>query len=714
MTAEQPPPAAPAHPAPPVANNATNVGQIRSPEPFHLLCADRALREQLRLVLTALKTPGLVVHEPNQTAWDVVLQTAKILMVGPGLVLVGPPTAYLGAGKANKSPVDFLAAVSAVIKSAGKDSFTLLARLVPVFPDIEFREKRERLLQSVAKLGSPTAFILKKLDSVSTSAAPAYKKLVMEEHLKSRFGEIKAYLDEFLPNRGKLADLVAEQASERDLAERKRQAEEWMRKAAQAKSAKDWELAVVCCKKAIECRPEDPSAYLESGRVYVRLKKYPRAVHYFTQAEELARAIPTPNAEIGTVRVLQVAERLEAGDSPNSPEVLELLAEAVENFSQSLKKAVRMATLAPEDDPDRTAVFSRTAADVIRIDLAGLVGKKHAAVKALRAAVQEAYASLPGVDPENHDARGLLVLGLAAADEERYNVASDMLFRAAKDPQVFEEACRELTYFGAVLRRAKGPEAAVVHYGNLLALGPPNRAAVKYNLAVALITSGRELDAVQTLVEALVEDPSLPENDMFYKNPQLHPLLLGLGGVLTGLARSPAAQPSEGTIRVIGLEAKLTTLLADGLEKEAFSFLVRIVQAAPAFFKSESMTADKAVYAFIERKRDDCLKSSMPELAALGRALAGLCDARKLAKPSRRLIAYKKCRFEALKASRVGADHTVAAGLAAKAVHCYPEYVQTPEFAADPFMSDSVRRLVGLFAAVDPKRVSLTEPARQA
>jgi hypothetical protein len=57
--------------------------------------------------------------------------------------------------------------------------------------------------------------------------------------------------------------------------------------------------------------PDEPEAYLEGGRMLVKKRKYTAAMRMFRDAEAVAEDLPTPNQEIGLLRVAQVKDYLD-------------------------------------------------------------------------------------------------------------------------------------------------------------------------------------------------------------------------------------------------------------------------------------------------------------------------------------------------------------------------------------------------------------------
>ena len=462
--------------------------------------------------------------------------------------------------------------MSLILAKARKDEMRTLSKCVPVFADAQYAQKREQTLLSLYKYGISGAFILKKLEPLG-SMSPQLRKLRMEEQVMERYAEVREYLEGYLPYREDALSVLMEKKEERELSQRKAEAEQLLRQGREASAKGEFERAIAAYKKAIDLMPGEPSAYMESGRVYVRVKMYPQALYRFRQAEEVSKAIPEPNKEIGNVRILQVRERVARGESPTSTEILHLLDEAVQNFSAALAKAESLGPLHGEDGRQRNAeAVSRIAGELLKLNLAGILGKRHPKVRELGMLARDSFTRVAGDDVAELQPDQLLFLGLAALDEGDYRAAEDHFFQAAESRDHFSDACVEINYLGTVLRKRAGAKAAIPVYERLLGLDPPNRAAVNFNVAVAYAVEKRDLDGAAAIVRAVFADPDLPKNEMFYKNTQIYDTLRQVVRLFSKAARmASAALPPQDVVKALHIQDRLERAVTAKDDAEALS-----------------------------------------------------------------------------------------------------------------------------------------------
>ena len=282
----------------------------------------------------------------------------------------------------------------------------------------------------------------------------------MKEQVLERLEELGSYLTDYLPHMDGALEELVQKKEEMELTKRKEEAEALMREGQKAKSKRDFNKAIECFQKAIDLLPEDPSGYMESGRVFVHVKRYSKALLRFNQAGEISSTIPEPNKEIGNVRVLQARDRILRGESPTSPAVMELLQQAYEHYEIALKKAAAIKSLHPDDKRQRDVdAVSRIAGEMVKLNMKQLLGAKHTMALRFGNLAREAFSKV-GQEGQPPTPSQHLFLGIAAMDDASFKEAEDHLLEAAKDPDCFKDACNELTHMGILVRKHAGPQGS--------------------------------------------------------------------------------------------------------------------------------------------------------------------------------------------------------------------------------------------------------------
>lgn len=655
-------------------------------KPFHLYVMDRSLRDQLKVILEALKFSNVIVHKTPLSYFENARTLGQLLLTREGVFLVNPPGHAVSPGSKTRIPKDlpeYFETVKLVVGNTRRDVMKTLAKCVPVFTDIHFSQKRENTLITLAQYGISGAFILQKLDSLA-NLAPKMREIHAKEQLMERYREVRDYLTEYLPHReGKLEELK-ERQEERELSARKAESDQWIRQGHEARASGDWERAVQCFSKAIETYPQNPAAYMESGRTYVRLKRYPKALMRFAQAEEVAEGSPEPNKEIGMVRVLQAQERVRSGDAPDHPDVMQLLDDAMSNFQRSLDKAASIKPLNEEDHRQRDVeAVTRIAGELMKIDLKSKLGKNHPAVKKLGAMARTAFNKVANTEMDELPAGQLIFLGLAAIEDRNFTEAERLLFKAAREESHFAEACNEIIYMGTLVRKKEGPLRAIDIYNRLLDIDPPNKAAVNFNLAVAYAVEHKELESAGAIVRGLMLEPALAQNEMFYKNHQLYQVLETVVDLFDTVDQAKKrVKPPELVLKSVHFQERLERLILMGQQKDALVLTYNLARKIPEFFAREAVLANKTIVEFLQARIEMCRRAGKESLTWLAGFLEKFLERRKQANYPKRLIAYLRFKAEALKVLETGGERSEAAYFFTKAVMAHPEYTQSLEFYA--------------------------------
>ncbi|MBW1713311.1 MAG: tetratricopeptide repeat protein, partial [Deltaproteobacteria bacterium] len=460
------------------------------------------------------------------------------------------------------------------------------------------------------------------------------------------------------------------------------------------KQAGNYEQAIQCYKRAIEALPESPEPYLESGRMHVKLKQYPKALRRFKEASEIARDLPTPNQEIGIMRVLQVRELIEQGYSPQSSGIEEFLNEAADHFEISLDKASRIKPLHADDDPDRPEkAVLEVANEIFKTNLAELLGTDHPIAQKIDALVTSA------IFKASKDARqGLEPLRLISTAWYMFNSgqtgeAENFLFQAAKSEEYFEQACREINIMGTLLRVRQGPDQAIWLYERLLDLKPPNRAPINFNLAVAWRQKKDLAEAAGALVEAVFLEPNLPQDDNFRQQTEMVSLLETTRELFSRIERNLGGFQVPVKLRKhYRLLGAMENLIACGHER-ATLLLEELIQKNPEFFARPEFYSSKLITDFVADILNQVQNSPQSEEPDYIRFLSAVLKRKESLRPEPNLAAFNKYRHLALTCLKQTGDQAKAAGLLAKAIISFPEYLDRPGFYANRTLVNLARKI---------------------
>lgn len=601
--------------------------------PIRLFIRDQAFRAQIQQMLEKpLKFKNVSVVATGQAAADTIEKLSRLLLTEEAQIFISPPPSTGKDAADNRIDAlrQFLLNVQARMRQTGKDTEKILkgmAKLVPVFEEAENYQMRMKYLLTLAEFRITNAFIFPYAQSDKPKEQEAERLPILRQMLVEHFTEKEKRLED-----------LEQRKSEADLTTRKAQAEKLMKQGEDYKRSGNWEEAVQCFNKAIEAMPDDPGLYLESGRGYTKLKKYSRAIQRFTEAEEVADGIPAPNQEIANVRIIQVKEMIAQGADPDSEQVTKLMTEAVANYKSAIAKAQALVPHSSDDKSDRAAeAVSNIASGIFKHELAETLGSRNAMVKELGGIARQSLESaVKDAGSVSLPTSQLICLALANVDKGEYAEAEKLLFRAAEDKKYLLEACRELNYMGTQIRKAVGPSEAIQLYMKILALDPPNKAAVHYNLAVSRHASGNLIDAAGSIVEAVYTDPSLPTDDLFYKNAEVVHLMETLVGLFTRIkendgkiAPPPAAPdtpkaPKEQTPmftpaddpRFAAHRPKFEMLIQQDRQK-AYRVLYDLYTKSPAFLQSVSAYASSPIMGLMEEMHEKIKLAEKEELKQL-------------------------------------------------------------------------------------------------
>ncbi|MBI5178895.1 MAG: tetratricopeptide repeat protein [Nitrospinae bacterium] len=609
---------------------------------IRLFIRDASLRQQAQTIMEKLLNfTNVASINPGQSNKDNIEKLCRLLMTEDSHVLFSPPPAKGNSAETKIEALnDFLLSVQARIRQSGKELEKInryMSRIVPILEEAENYQMRMKYIMALAEFRITDVFLL-----------PYPESKQMEGQIQERLPILHNYLIEHFTEKEQRLERIEASKAEADLSERKQEAEKLMRQAEDYKRTGNYEEAVQCYNKAIDVMPDDPSAYIESGRGYTKLKKYNRAIQRFTEAEEVAEEIPAPNQEIAAVRIVQVKEMIAQGLDPDSPEIEKLLNEAVGHYKAALGKASELKPLHQDDKSDRSAeAVSKIAGAIFKLELAETLGSRHAAVKELGTLARDSLQSAVKGTEEELPPSQMICLALADVDKGEFEAAEKLLFKAAADKKYTLEASRELNYMGTQVRMASGPEAAIALYRRILGIDPPNKAAIHYNLSVAMQTAGQEVEAAGSIVQAVYTDPSLPQDDMFYRNAAIVSLINRLVALFARVKENegkfknrpaPLAAPAEQSFHEPSPDAKHAAYLVKFEElirqdrQRAFRVLYDLYQRAPEFYKSAEAYSSTTLMELVGDACENLKSAEHPGVRDFCRGLADVIETEKMLK----------------------------------------------------------------------------------
>ncbi len=678
-------------------------------KPLRLFVADRSLRQQLEDALAVLRFADISQVEVNPRYFPAMQQLHNELKTFDGLILVNHPL------KANKTAAgltyhdldlpDFYGGVWKQTGKAVRNPFELMSRCVPVFTYAQDSDIRQRAVQDLYPFGIQGVFMLR-VQPLNTD---------YEERLSERVDELGEYLAEyFLFHDHKLAEMKEYKNAE-ELAQRRAKAEDLMAQVEALKESGDYDQAVALCQEAIKALPTQPEAYLEGGRLLVKLRRYPPALQMFRDAEAVSARSPLPNQEVALLRLAQVGELLRQqgnGGGPVKPgQIDDYLREVEDNFAQALVKAEQVVLVDANPQARAEARRQATATVVDKIlsqDLAETLGAGHPLVLKLLTMAQEAVQTKLQGDEETTQ-RFLVQFGLLAYQQGDLPKALRLWLQAAEDPRQHQKACQNLNFLGTQLRKAGRLDEALGVYQKLLALNPSFKGVVKFNLAVALAAKARELSgpagdpsraqaaadqAAATAVEAIYVDPYLPQDRNFYANRVIRSALERATHLVSS-ACAAAAGPSLEDQACQATTLELETLLAQGKEKEALNLMLNLAQSQRSFFLCFDRHASQPVADFVNRVHPRLAGHPQPRLQALGRILAVLANKHQPDLPA------MDPRLAAVMAALENADQALAAKSLTEALLADPGLANDARAWDDATLANLAREVKAKLSGVD-------------
>ncbi|WP_156360609.1 tetratricopeptide repeat protein [Dethiosulfatarculus sandiegensis] len=679
--------------------------------PVKLFIADSALLKQTKAVLEQLKFQDVRSIAVQANYFMAMRQLFSELTNFEGVVLVNHPPQKVkdtaGMSYEDMNFEDFYKGVASFNKSSRRNTADLLNKCVPIFISAQDSDIRMRIVEELFSYGIMAAFMLRVQDYRMPAA----------EQLEERIRELQDYLLEFFLHRNQKLTEFKEYKSAEDLKERRAKSENLMAEVERLKQAKEFDKAIALCRQAIEVLPTDPGAYLESGKLLVKKKKYPPALQMFRDAEKVADDLPAPNQEIANLRVEQVKDyvhkRKEAGLPIDQGVLDNYLKEANESFKAAIKKAERIQAVRSQGQEERRKdAVAGIAENILTLGVQELLGPGNPLVRQLGQLAQETLSNT--IQGEGELApKHLVQFGLLAFFDGDLPKALNYLKKASQDPESFEDACKKLNYIGTQLRQRDKHDEAVKVYHFLLSLKPSFKGVVLFNLAVALESKALELKtaddpraeaiskmAVGTATESLYVDPLLPSDQNFYANTVMYHSLLMLVKLFraaAGSANNEAETPTDKACRQAS--ERLENLLLQKKDKEALSFMFTLAQKLTPYFTGFDKHATPLVLDFAKRLNAVLKNNPKPKMRTFGKIL-GVLVAKGAKKKDESSIATSPLLNKVMGALNKG-DQSRAAHELAIVLVARPQLLKTKDFQNDRTLTNLCKEIYNKLNSVD-------------
>ena len=583
------------------------------------------------------------------------------------------------------------------------DPLKLLSKTIPLVEVGDYL--REKLIEVLAKYRVISAFFLTAPMEIKKTETPSRKEWKAKKNLELFFTEMSSYMNYYFRDRDELVTLVDDKLSEQDLNERKKQYDVLTAKADECKEKGDIDQAINLLRQAIEVFPQDIEAFLESGRLYTRKKEYGRALIRYGQAEELFQEAPEPNKEIGSMRMIQVKEKVQAGAAPDSPEIMELLEEALENYRSAISKATALENeFSGGKNTAQHDTVTAIAADILQSNLESLLGSNHPAVVELLGVVQDSTQKLDTLALNELSGHQCLALALRAWQQNEIGSAEMYYFQALKDGPVFSKACTEINKMGMRLRKIDLFDDALQVYEKLLKHDPPNAASVYWNMAVACAMKNDPLKAAGYAVQCLHLDPELAKEKEFYDSltPQLVSVLIKLIKTLHLIQDNvKTVKSSPQLYKVHQARNGLVRLIEQNKRQEALKTFLILVTKASRYTVLPEFYGDGIVPDFARSIRDSL--SANPKYKNNAVIIGKWLDHVSKRPVPPKMVTYLKLVHRAEEAAGREGRPDIAVAQLGKALIIMPDsYYLRPAFYVRKSLLSLVRELVYKFRYLNP------------
>ncbi|MBU2547357.1 MAG: hypothetical protein KKB20_03005 [Proteobacteria bacterium] len=682
-----------------------------------LFIYDPTMSGHARLSLQHLGFQQAEDHKVPRNYFEALKRLIPIIAGDSQLVLINlPPRPKPAAAKNEVVPIyqsvsETYTDIKTHLAQRNPEPLKLLSKTVPMIEVGDYL--REKLVEVLFKFRVPAAFFMSTLAATSHLQGKR-KEDQARENLEIHLQELTGYLAQYFRDKEELVALADEKLSEKDLTERKAAYDRLMDEADKFKQQGDYDAAIAKLRQAIETFPKDIEAFLESGRLYTRKREYNRALARFIQAEELFQEAPSPNREIGNLRLVQVQEKIEAGADPRSPEILELLDDAVKNYEDAQGKAVEMTERYPNDpDKGQPQNIAAIGQELLKWDLPAMLGPKHPAVRTLHALANKSTEGLDKVPLEELSTDQCLALGLQAVENRDVDLARKYYFHALKDKERYAQICTEINYLGIRLRNAGLIEAAIGVYQELIKHRPHNQGSVYWNLAIAQAQVKDPMAAAGYASRSLYIDPYIAREKEFYDSLtfDLVPIVLRLMKVMRlVVVQQKKIKPPPQLLKLYRTRDQLATLIAEKQRNQALKLFLALVSRAARFTLRPEFHADGAVVAFLKEVKP-ALARNPGQMAAVKTINAWLKQVAAHPVDARLSRFFKLCQA-ALRSIEDRADQHQASFFIGQALVVVPEaYFARPDFFARDTLPGLVFELARKFQYVDVKRFPKAQKA---
>jgi tetratricopeptide (TPR) repeat protein len=617
------------HPSP---VQAANPGLSLEPylkTPLRLFVWDEVLLKQMLMALNGLGFDSVSTSWVKPNYFQAMRQLHSQLVEFEGLVLVNHPPQLNTASNQRGSELglsDFFGGVASLIGDSDAKIQKLLGKCIPVFEAPLDEDSREEIIKELLPLGITGAFMLKDQPQPQPS----------DQLFSLRSKELYYYMLEHFLHGERRMNKYRRNKEATELKIRRARAELLMTEVDKLKAAKQYDKAIALCRKAIDLLPDEPEAYLQGGRMLVKKRKYTAAMRMFRDAEAVAEDLPTPNQEIGLLRVAQVKDYLDDcrrnGKPASKKKVEEYLGEAIDSFKESMNKAERITALNTEEQNDRRKeALAGIAGSMLSLGLNEALPESHPLALQLVGMAEECLTSrIPG--GAEVSAVQLIPLALKAFYEGNYDKAEDDLFTAAEDHEAFQKACVKLNYLATQLRRMGEFKRALRIYQRLLELEPPFRGVILFNQAIAHQSKAcnenpssfeerRQLESISMAmaIEALFDEPTLPYDDNFYKNKVLADVFQRGAEMFAKLCNQGTHLEEASAPACRQARDKLEQLLCKGQHSQAIHYMLQLAMKLPDFFKDFHHHPSAQILGFAAKIHPLLIQRQEKKLRSLGK-----------------------------------------------------------------------------------------------
>ena len=670
---------------------------------------DEAMRRHTLITLKHLGFENVVDNAVPKNYFQALGRVVPIIASNNDLVLINLPSRPRpNAQMGDVNPIfDEIQTMYSDIKNhlakRASDPLKPLAKTVPLIEVGDYL--REKLIEVLFKFRVPAAFFMSALPSTKGMQGPR-KDRQARENLATHLEELTEYLTQYFREKDEMVARVDEKLSERELSEKKKKYDELMDQAEEFKKRADYDKAITLLRQAIEVYPKDIDAYLESGRLHVRRREYGKALSRFGQAEDLFQEAPAPNKEIGNVRLLQVKEKIEAGEDPNGPEIKELLAEAAASFEEAHEKAEDMVKK-HQGDPDFEAPLA-VGNEIIKWNLTDILGAKHPAIRDFMKIAQKSTEGLDQLPVDALSTSQCLALALQAIEERDFKRAMKYYFRAIRDKRSFTEVCTEINYAGIRLRTMGMTDEAIKIYIRLLKYNPHNQGSVYWNMAIAYAHKDDAMSAAGFAARCLYTDPYMARQKEFYDSmsPKIAPVMMALLRKLklVVVQQKKIKQPPQ-LVKMFEYRDRMLQLIADGGRGEAMKILMMLLAKARKFTMKPEFYGDKSIIGFVAGMRKALIEKNDPRHAGTINLLTNYLKWVKAHPVPPKLVKFLELCQAAVEVLEAEGDQHQAAFYLSQGLLISPDqYFARPDFFSRENLPHLARELASKFSYVDTRQ----------